>query len=137
MASVSSKVKIFTPKVKEINSKARIALEKTGETVLSDLVKSKMLPFGETKRDSENNVTYTGGTLEKSIHLDTSDSAKGKVSIAASTPYARRLYFHPEYNFYRGENTNAQGKWFEPYIKGSKKEYAKKAYEKLLKAEMR
>lgn len=137
MSKVHSVVKIFTPKVKEINSKAIIALEKTSEAVLSDVVKTQVLPYGETKKDSENNVVYTGGTLEKSIHLDTSDSAKGKVSIGVNTPYARRLYFHPEFNFYKGENANAQGRWFDTYIKGSKKAYAKKAYEKLLKAEMR
>lgn len=34
------------------------------------------------------------------------------------TPYARRLYFHPEYNFQDANNPNAQGKWAEPWLPG-------------------
>jgi hypothetical protein len=29
------------------------------------------------------------------------------------TPYARRLYYNPQYNFQKDENPNARGLWFE------------------------
>ena len=32
------------------------------------------------------------------------------------TPYARNLYFHPEYNFQTVNNPNAQGKWAEHWL---------------------
>ena len=34
------------------------------------------------------------------------------------TPYARRMYFHPEYNFQKVNNPNAQGEWAQPWIPG-------------------
>lgn len=34
------------------------------------------------------------------------------------TPYARRLYFHPEYNYQKVNNPNAQGEWAKPWIPG-------------------
>lgn len=38
------------------------------------------------------------------------------------TPYARRLYFHPEYNFQKVNNPNAQGLWAEPWLPGGDRE---------------
>lgn len=61
----------------------------------------------------------------------------GKVSIVSDTPYARRLYFHPEYNFNKVENPNAGAKWFEPYIDGNKKDFATNAFMKFIKNKMR
>ena len=37
-------------------------------------------------------------------------------------PQARRLYFHPEYNFQKVNNPNAGAGWFDPYTKGGSKE---------------
>lgn len=38
------------------------------------------------------------------------------------TPYARRLYFHPEYNFQTGNNPNARGLWAEHWLEGGDQE---------------
>ena len=38
------------------------------------------------------------------------------------TPYARRLYFHPEYNFQFANNPNAQGLWAEHWLEGGDQE---------------
>ena len=66
--------------------------------------------------------------------VDDSKSRNGKVSVVSSTPYARRLYYHPEYNFSKSENANAGGKWFEPYTPGGKKQdFAEKTFAKLYK----
>ena len=35
-------------------------------------------------------------------------------------PYARRLYYHPEYHFNKEHNPNAGGKWLAPWLKGGK-----------------
>ena len=48
----------------------------------------------------------------------------------SDTPYARRLYFHPEYNFKRGNNANAGGKWFDSFLND---DFIVNAYGKLLK----
>lgn len=62
------------------------------------------------------------GTLEASMTVDKSQVENGKVRIVMSTPYACRLYFHPEYNFRRTDNANAKGKWFEDWLAGGSKE---------------
>ncbi len=60
------------------------------------------------------------GALSDSMYLDVHDWHKGIVSLSypASIEYARILYYHPEYNFYKGINPNAQGEWFKPWLKG-------------------
>lgn len=37
----------------------------------------------------------------------------GKGKLVWDTPYARRLYWNPDYNFSTDTNENAGGKWFE------------------------
>lgn len=37
----------------------------------------------------------------------------GRGQIIWDTPYARRLYYNPQYNFSKDVNPNAQGLWFE------------------------
>ena len=53
---------------------------------------------------------------------DYSNSDKGVTSIVSTTPYARRLYFHPEYNFSTKEHKNAGAEWFIPWQKGGTRE---------------
>jgi hypothetical protein len=48
----------------------------------------------------------------------------------STTPYARRLYFHPEYNFRKSNNANAGGKWFEGFLND---DFVQSAYAALLK----
>lgn len=90
------------------------ALEMTADAVRSDLVASQTLPFAEA---SEANLRrgVVPGQLQGSVHVNRDRSREGVVSVVTSTPYARRLYFHPEYNYYRGTNAFAGGEWYEPY----------------------
>ena len=85
------------------------ALAKTGEAVLTDLVQSGTMPFDTG--EMQNNRTF----------VDTSNIGKGEVSIRTNSPQARRLYYHPEYNFQTGKNANAGGRWFDPYLADGKK----------------
>ena len=100
----------------------RTALEQTGAEVVRDLRASHTLP------------RRTGELSEKTF-VDRTQSAKGRVSIVSDTPYARRLYYHPEYRFYQGVNEAAGAMWFEPYkAGGTKHRFARDAFGKLLKA---
>ena len=97
------------------------ALEMTGEAVLSDIKTSQVVP-----KDT--------GTLEDSGFVDLSEIKEAIVRIVFDTPYARRLYWHPEYNFSHDKNPNAQGKWIEAYlITGEKQQFIKDTYSKFLK----
>lgn len=70
-----------------------------------------------------------------SRHIDslTYNRKQGKVSLVSSTPYARRLYFHPEYHFQKYENAFASGKWYEPWIDGVSADFCREAYKKIYK----
>ena len=70
------------------------------------------------------------GNLEESAAVGVD---RGKGYISYSTPYARRLYYHPEYNFRKDKNPNAKGRWLDDFIYGPKKEWLAKAFGKLIK----
>ena len=101
------------------------SLVETADALKSNLVRSKTMPFD------------TGELQNRGTFVDDSNKNSGKVSIVSDTPYARRLYFHPEYNFSKEKNKNAGGAWFEPYINGSKKDYARKKFAKIMKGKLK
>lgn len=107
---VDSKVKINQRKINELTTAAVRTLEQTAEALHTEVIQAQVVP-----RD-------TGNLQNEAFFVDTSESKSGTVTLAHSTPYARRLYFHPEYNFQTDENPNAKGQWFEDWIKGGKKE---------------
>lgn len=96
---------------------------KTVDALKTDVQNSQTMPFDK-------------GTLQnESMHVDDSKVSSGKVSLVHSGPYARKLYFHPEFNFRQDHNSKAGGLWFEPYLTGSKKEIPQKLFEKFVKKE--
>lgn len=114
-------IKLDKTKIKTLVSSQKKALELTTEAVKSDIVTSAVVP-------------KQTGELERSHFVDTSQLDKMKTSInVAGPPYARRLYWHPEYNFRKDKNINAQGKWMQSYIDGEKKDFAKNTYKVFLK----
>ncbi len=118
---VSSQIKIFNWKVKQLADAQIKALETTAEALHTEVVQAQVMP-----RD-------TGHLQNDSTFVDYSKSKSGLVSLISQTPYARRLYFHPEYNFRKAENSNAQGKWLGPWISGDKKDFCKNTYAKQYK----
>ena len=121
MIKVKSKVKINKQNIKKINETAKISLEQTAEALKTEVISSQVIPFDQ-------------GTLQnESTFLDKRESKNGKVSLVSSTPYARRMYFHPEYNFQTVNNKNAKGKWFEDWINGKEKNFCKNTFKELYK----
>jgi len=96
------------------------ALEMTAEAIRSDIIASQVVP-----KDV--------GTLERSAYIDKTRINEGKTGVGFNTPYARRLYWHPEYNFRKDKNPNAQGKWMQAYIDGEKKDFAQKQFMKFFR----
>lgn len=104
--NVKVKVELYSQKIKQIDDAWTKALERTAEAVLSDIIASQVVPFDV-------------GTLEGSGYV----MADGHLAyIVFDTPYARRLYFHPEYDFRQDKNPNAQGRWMDDYQIGYPKE---------------
>lgn len=120
MIKSSSSVKLNFTRLKELKQAQITALEQTAEALHTEVVQAQVIP-----RDT--------GTLQgEAFFCDYSQSGAGSVSLVHSTPYARRLYYHPEYNFKTGENPGAKGKWFEDWIEGGQHaNFGKDAYAKL------
>lgn len=123
MKVVTSRVKLNTPKIKQLTRATTTALEKTMSALHTEVVKAQVMPFD------------TGNMQNDSTYEDYSKSSKGQVSLITSTPYARRMYYHPEYNFQTKENPNAQGNWYEPWISGKNKNFCKNAFSQFYKKE--
>lgn len=140
---VNSTVRINNARLRQLNAAAVKALEKTGEYLHTEVVQAQVIPRMD-------------GTLQgESFFAYYSESNKGKVSLVHSTPYARRMYYHPEYNFHKEPweeeiihrdgtithlthdgNPNAKGKWYEDWLPGGKKEKdCAKAFKEFYKQE--
>lgn len=119
MISVSSKVKLNNMRIKQLTNAAIVALEQTTEALHTEVVQAQVIP-----RD-------TGALQNESTFVDYSKAREGKTSIVSATPYARRLYYHPEYNFSKNENPNARGKWYEQWISGKDKDFCRNAFKEL------
>lgn len=124
MIKVNSIVQINHGLIRKLTQGQIRALEQTTEALHTDVVQNQVIPRDE-------------GTLQNvKTFVDYEEAAKGKTSIVHEGPYARRLYYHPEYHFQKVENPNAKGNWYEDWLKGGKKEdFAKKAFKEFYRRE--
>ena len=106
---VSTKIELNTKVIEQLEGTAKsIALEKTANWVLSEIVISGKVP-------------KLTGELERSGFVKVvSDEL---VQIVFDTPYARRWYFNTEGATFRKEyNMNAQDHWMDDFIHGDRKQ---------------
>ncbi|MCI7099865.1 MAG: hypothetical protein MR966_13400 [Lachnospiraceae bacterium] len=108
--NVNSTIKLNFGRIRELTQAAVTSLEQTGEYLHEEVQQAQVMPFD------------TGNLQNESTFVDTSESKSGKVTLVSSTPYARRLYYHPEYNFRKDENPNAGGEWYKDWLPGGSKE---------------
>ncbi|MDY2725680.1 MAG: hypothetical protein SOV36_02535 [Anaerostipes faecalis] len=100
------------------------ALEKTAEALHTEVVQAQVMPFD------------TGNLQNESTFVDVTSSSLGRVQIISATPYARRLYYHPEYHFSTLENPFAGGEWFTPWLPGGiYQDFAQTAFKKFYRKE--
>lgn len=122
---VKVKVTFDQSKIKELEKIQQQALEMTAEAVLTDIRTSGVVP-----KDT--------GELERSGFVDVKEIQQGIARIVFDTPYARRLYWHPEYNFRQDKNPNARGKWMEEYhIDGGKRDWVIETFGKFVQLLMK
>lgn len=133
--SVTSKIKLNLPLLKQLDKAQQTALRNTTDALLRQIKNSQVMPFD------------TGNLQNESTFADYANLAEGETKIVSSTPYARRLYFHPEYKFHRavwvdkdgkkhGANKNAGGKWLAPWLKGgTRQNFCQKAFARFYKQE--
>ena len=113
---VTSRIELNMSVLNMLDKAQLDALAMTADATLTELRDRQVMPFD------------TGNLQNDSTFVD--DSQKTTVSIVTTAPQARRLYFHPEYNFKRANNSRASGKWFESFLNDT---FIQNAYAKLLK----
>ena len=106
MIQATSRLILNGPVLRQLDEAMVEALEQTADALRAEIRDAQVVP-----RD-------TGNLQNEAFFLDRSKSANGKVSLVHAAPYARRLYFHPEYDFQTSENPNAKGHWFEDWEPG-------------------
>lgn len=120
-------IKLNQQKIRNIEDAVKESAVEAMEVLHTDLNNSQTMPFDTG--DMQNNQTF--------VAVDGDDTINGKdiylVSIVTGSPQARRLYYHPEYNFQTGKNTNAGAYWLDPYINGNKKDLVKVKFMEALK----
>lgn len=119
---VKSTVKLNLPRIRQLSEAAAVALAMTAEALHTEVLQAQVMPFD------------TGNLQNESTFVDVSEASRGKVTLVSSTPYARRLYYHPEYNFQKDENPNAGGEWYKDWLEGGKHAaFAEKAFKRFYK----
>lgn len=113
------KITIYPDKVRRLQETTQKAFELTAEAVLSDIQLSQTVPKNT-------------GELERSGFTEI-DVKKMVARIIFDTAYARRLYWHPEYDFRQDKNQYAGGLWMQPYIDGEKRDFVKETFAAFLK----
>lgn len=117
------KVTLYKRAVKEVTEAHYKAAIKTADKMRTIIIKDQVIPFYE-------------GTLQNILtDVDIVEAKKGRVSITHDGPYAQRLYYNPQFNFGKTFNKNAKGEWWEDYLRGSRKNFARKTFEFYYKRE--
>lgn len=133
--SAFATIKLAHNVLKQIDQAAERALVQTADAVRKDIKKAQVIPFDT-------------GALQDSMFSDELTVHRGEVDISFNTPYARRLFYHPEYNFHREAWTGPDGKehtranahakdhWTEDWeAGGSREDFAEKTFAKAIRQE--
>ena len=85
----------------KINRQMSESLKQTADDLEKEILDAEVIPKQSGRLEASQNVEVSGDTIR----------------ISYNTPYATRLYFHPEYEFSKEQNTNAQGQWLDGIFK--------------------
>lgn len=116
--NVKVNIKLNHSRINQLQEASKQAFKLTVEDVLNDIKESQVVP-----KDT--------GKLENSGMIE--EISEVAASIIFQTPYARRLYFNPQFNFHTDKNANAQGMWMDMYVNGDKKDFIISQYSMHLK----
>ena len=118
------KIRLDARALAKLDGSVLKAAEMTMEALRTDVVSDQVMPYNVGTM--QNDDTFTD--VQQS-----GDSIHG--ALITGSPQARRLYFHPEYNFQTINNRNAGGEWLEPWINGDKKDFVKDTFQAIFNKE--
>lgn len=121
---INVKIDLDSAAIAKLEAAVLPAAQKTVEALKTDVVAAQVMPFD--MGDMQNNQTFT---------VTENDEDGITARLVTGSPQARRLYFHPEYNFQTANNPNAGGEWLEPWLNGDKKDFVNDTFAELYKKE--
>jgi hypothetical protein len=117
-------IELDTAAIAKLEAAMLPAAQKTVDALKTDVVAAQVMP--SDMGDMQNNQTFT-------VTENNEDGITAR--LVTGSPQARRLYFHPEYNFQKVDNPNAGGEWLEPWLNGDKKNFVNDTFAELYKKE--
>lgn len=94
----------------KFNVKINVDPNKIGGNIQKAVDKAQVVLDEQVLKDSNYYIPMDTHNLEMSGVRSTE---VGSGLVTWDTPYARRLYYNPQYDFSKDQNPNAQGLWFE------------------------
>lgn len=111
------RIDLDTVAIGRLEEAARRAAGLTIEALRGEVVSAQVMPFDTG--DMQNNQTFT---------VVEADKEEVSAKLVTGSPQARRLYYHPEYNFQKVNNPGAGGKWLELWIEGENKDFLEETF---------
>lgn len=118
------KIRLDARALNKLDGSVLKAAEMTMEALRTDVLSDQVMPYNVGTMQNDDTFTDVWQDGE-TIHG----------ALVTGSPQARRLYFHPEYNFQTINNPNAGGEWLEPWINGDKKDFVKDTFLAILNKE--
>lgn len=122
--AIGVKIELDQAAIARLTKAVAPAAEKTIDALHTDVVAAQVMPFDTG--DMQNNQTFT---------VTESDEDSVTSRLVTSSPQSRRLYYHPEYHFQKGNNPNAEGLWLEPWTGGERKDFVQNTFAENYKKE--
>ena len=119
-------IRLNTGAIGRLEGSIEHAFTLTLEALLTDVISAQVMPYDNG--DMQNRFTST----------DVEKNGEELVGILSTdVAQARRLYYHPEYNFQKVNNQNAGAGWLEPWISGNRKDFVLDTFSKVLNKELK
>lgn len=122
--SIGIKIQLDAAAIAKLETATVSAASKAIEALKTDVITAQVMPFDTG--DMQNNQTFT---------VVETDGGEVTARLVTGSPQARRLYYHPEYNFQTVNNPNAGGEWLEPWVDGDRKDFVQDTFVELYKKE--
>lgn len=118
------KIRLDARALAKLDGSVLKATEMTVEALRTDVLSNQVMPYNVGTMQNDNTFTDVW-----------QDGETIRGALVTGSPQARRLYFHPEYNYQKKPNENAGGEWLEPWINGDKKDFVKDTFQAILNKE--
>ena len=123
---MQAEIKLDLAAIAGVEQAARDAALETVGALRGEVITAQVMPFDQGELQNKK-TSVVQEPKENEIHT----------MLTTDGPYARRLFNHPEYNFQKGNNPNAQAEWLKPWLAGgAQADFVQKTFASRLKGRL-